>query len=449
MDSLAIGPIWLDRPQSRLERLRLLFGRALVYLLLAVSPLTAYADLWSFCTGDASALTQSLKDLHDAQCPAYLQSQFVSAGASVQGAQATTLQNQTQALSSIEGLLKAPASQVASGADISNLAIAAQVNDARTTYELARSIGARVRTIQTALSGKILVAVSPSDAATLVATPVNPELVLSQLKLYIDSLEAVKCPKPGVKAQVASATVAIGLAAVSVVANLASAFQPALVAAGKAPGVQDASQLIMAGLLAGMDKDAPNLYTLVPLVAANNEILGSVNKLQEAIVRADGQAKDCPDAPGVKFNGGDITAARAYLSTISTSTNSNPSVLETATRKQQILQSGIRYVLFVQRDASGGGIAAIKPNWFQSTQLVLGGADVITYRLVGYPEGDNVTANFAAGVATGIWEGTCGLDDWSSNTGGCIASVKVVPKIDGIGDIKPGSPNAGEGPGQK
>jgi hypothetical protein len=163
----------------------------------------------------------------------------------------------------------------------------------------------------------------------------------------------------------------------------------------------------------------------IPSVTANNKVSTAVSGLQVDLAKADALAKQCPNSPSVKAMSSTVNAVKAYLTTIGTASGSNPSILDVAIRKEQISDSGIQYLLYLQRDVSGGGTAAIKPSWFQSTRLVVGAADVITYRLVRYPEGKIALAN----LAIGEWTSSCGLSDWSSAS--CIKSEKIQYTVDG------------------
>lgn len=390
---------------------------------LAASPAHA-ADIWSFCTGPRpDATNQWSRDLYDSQCPAFIQSQFTSTAVSLQGAQATTLQNQTQALTSIEGLLKAPPQQVSSVADISGLAFTAQVKDAETTFRLARYIGLNVSKL---LSGQpqgtgILLVTGSTDVAALVASPVDPQLILDQLSAYQASLKQMSCATGGQQANFVP--LAIGLAAVTIVSTLANAVQPSLLTASKTAGVQDPSQIIIAGVSNGITP--LKLYVATPTVSSGNKVSSAVKALQDAVAKGDAITKQCADNPSVKAGSGDLTASKAYLTAIGTVGASGASVLDVATRKQQLVDNGVRYLLFAQRDVSGGGAAAIKPSWFRSTQIVVGAADEITYRLVQYPDGTIMHAN----MALGTWTNTCGLGNWSGSA--CMDSAAIRYFVDG------------------
>jgi hypothetical protein len=215
-----------------------------VVCLATLSPLSSQvnADILTFCTGaQPDSSNQWARGLYNSERPGYLQSQFASGAVSLQGTQATTLQNQAQALTSIEGILKAPAAQVPSGADIGGLAFAAQVIDAQTTFTLSKLIGAKVSGIipatnQSPKPGMLLV-IGTSDVATVVSSSVDPQLIIDQLNKYDYAVKSITCESKEAPALLPA--IPIALAAISIASTLANAFQPSLLAAAKTAGVQD------------------------------------------------------------------------------------------------------------------------------------------------------------------------------------------------------------------
>lgn len=368
-----------------------------------------------------------LQGVFDAQCPALLQSQFATANAanaaSTTAAQESLETTQASLYSSLEGLAKAPPAQVASGADISNLTAPVLLQDAKQTFTAATAIGRLLRA--DLVDGKAILAPASGAIATLVASPVSASSVTGRLDDFHDNLARIQCK--GKQAQLLPLALA-AVTAVTVGSTLASAFQPTLVATGKSTGVQDTSLLIPAGLFHGLQADVnvPNdkdmsqqLVIRPPAVDKTNAVLLSMNGFRAALNLANDTLTKCKSDVSASQQQ-TITDANSYASTLTQVSATSPvSMLDTAAQKSQIQQAGIKYVLVFQRDVSGGGIAAVKPNWFSSTRVMMASADGVTYQLSEINSGTLRDTGFQSET----WSDVCGMDQWTQAFTGCAGKA--------------------------
>ncbi|SAL67270.1 hypothetical protein AWB69_07698 [Caballeronia udeis] len=398
---------------------------ALVVCLCILSS-SAHADLISFCTG-AMPPDPTSQATFKTECPAFLQSQFAAAAVTSQNTSSTSQlsQQQTQASidSSIAGLIKAPAAQVSQGTDISAIGIAAQVNDAENTFNLSYLIGQSVSTLAEkdgkqlfASDEKVLLILSSTDLAWLQTAPVDSATVKATLKGHVDALGKLSCEKAGGEVAptfVLPAILAVGAIA-STAATVASMFQPSLVAAAKTGSVTDPTQLIIGGLIKGLGTKKDFLVLHAPTIGYTNSAIQALVSLRDAIKAAAQRSIDCKNAVVAKSISDEITTAQQYITSITAATGANPSLLDYAARRAALEDQHIAHTLFIQRDVSGGGVAAIKPNWFTSVKLYMGGADLLSYQVADL-NGSIVAASFVKK----IWSRQCRLADWATENHGC------------------------------
>jgi len=140
--------------------------------------------------------------------------------------------------------------------------------------------------------------------------------------------------------------------------------------------------------------------------------------LRISLGKADVELAKCPKASNYAADTQKVSDAKTYLTSLIASSGGNPSLLDLAVRRAAITDAGIKYTLLMQRDVSGGGASATKPNWFSSIKIVMATADLITYELVTF-DGTVDQANFV----WDHWTQTCGLDNWSDSFTGCKAKT--------------------------
>lgn len=421
-------PVAVGRRGAR-GLLRVLAGIMLFGSLAGVAAADSGADLTTFCLGAVPADPVQAK-LYAAQCPAYLQSLFTQAAATAQSGAVTTqlAQQQTQLAidTAVAGLVKPPAPQVASGTDVSALAIAAQTKDAEISFAIASAIGAQLK-VKVPAREKVLLVASAAERAALFNVPTDAETVTRTLTESAAALDGIKCPEappPRHGPEAAAArmvdSILAGEAALSVVAAATNMFQPTLLATGKAAGVTDPQQLMIAGLYKGLGDRAGALSLHAPPLTSTNPVLVALTTFRKAVVRADVTLSKCPKADTFAANNQLVIDAKATLQSLLQSTGGNPSLVDYAARKAALTSYGIAYTLLLQRDVSGGGAAAIKPNWFKATRLQMATADVVTYELVGL-DGTMREAH----VFKGHWIDECGLEKWTDAFKGCTAAGKA------------------------
>lgn len=377
-----------------------------------------------------------MQGIFDAQCPALLQSQFASANAanaaSATAAQQSLETTQANLYASLEGLLKAPPTQVATGADLSNLTAPVLLQDAKQTFAAAAAIGRKLKS--DLADGKAILAPASGVIASLLTSPVSEKSVIGRLDDFTKSLP-VSCP--GEQIQVLPLALA-AVTAVTVGSTLASALQPSLVATGKSNSVQDTSLLIPAGLFHGLqadknipnDKDmSPQLVIREPAIDENNTVLMAMKAFRGALNQANNTLTKCKSA--ISPTAQQIVAdANAYASTLTQVSTASPvSMLDIAAQKAQLRKAGVKYALVFQRDVSGGGVAAIKPNWFTSTQIMMVNVDGITYQLSEIESGALRNTDFQSEK----WSDVCGLDQWTQAFTGC-AGKAVTPASTSVDD---------------
>lgn len=385
---------------------------------LAFSSSSARADLLSFCTSkppDDPTIQAAFKS----QCAAYLQAQFQSAASTAASNAGTTQlnQEQTQAAiySSIAGMLKAPASQVAQGVSPSALTAPAQLWEAKLVLSASEEIG---RSLQNQISdtNKVILVQTASQLLSLRTTKMQSTEVLQTISVYKSKLPdctASDRAKPAVAPLAAAAAVG---AIVSTAVTVANMFQPTLVATGTATGVADPGQLMIAGLLSGTGLNAKNVILSMPVIAPDNKVIAALEDLRSAMVSTATKAATCKTkSDGDKMNAA-VTQAQQYVTSITQSAGTAPSLYDSAAIGSALTEQGITHVLLLQRDVSSIGVAAVKPNWLSSTKLYMGAADLISYQYVSLDDGTT-----KANVAYKQWNGTCSLDAWADENSPCGA----------------------------
>jgi hypothetical protein len=387
----------------------------------------AHADLLSFCLGTAPAAQWQL-DIYNNQCPAYLQSQLGSAAATTQSSAVTTAlaQQQTQAaiLTSYAALIKPPPSSVASGVSIEALGIAALFKDAEITRKLATTIGSKVASQLSANNNALLV--TATDRVTLLSMPVDSATVIDTMNAYAGRVKSLTCPKPlkpdarvqAIDGGAIGAVLATG-ALLSAIANVVSAFQPSLTAAAATKVVGDPQQLMAIGLLEGMPVDKKTyLRIFPPAVTKDNKVLKALSALRDEVVAADQRIASCVSHPAMKESIALLSDVNAFIVAVAKTDGTKASLLDLAARRSALDDANIKYTLVLSRDVAGGGIAAVKPNWFSSERLLLAAGDGITYQLVDF-DGKVLLA----GYESDHWADTCDLDKWSSAFDRCSKAV--------------------------
>lgn len=406
------------------------FGTRLGMLMLAivaVQPFDALAaDLLTFCLAappsEPTALTA-----YNSQCAAYLQSQLASPGTVAQNAdrsaQIAQDQAQTALITSLAALAKAPSAQVASGIDISALGIAGLKKDAELTFAVAAKIGGKIG--ERLSAQKQALVVTSGDLAALTSSPVDATTVKDALDAFTIRLTENECKakKDSPSAMVAPALMSIygAQALLSAVATGASMFQPTLVGSGKIVGVTDAQNLIMAGLFSGMNPEKRAFLRInVPTITASNSILLSLGKLRSGIISANARLSNClPNDPALKPAVAVLADAKEFLAALVKADATKPNLLDVAARRAALAESKIGYLLVLSRDVTGGGVAAVKKNWFTSTSLLLGTAVGISYRFFDFDGKVEVS-----GFESDTWADRCSFDQWTRSFKGCTADVR-------------------------
>jgi hypothetical protein len=402
------------------------------------------SSLFAFCMAGKPASDTTLQTVFDAQCPAYLQSQFAVTAASNAASAAAAKQAQETSQASlyaqVEQLMKAPPTQIpASGVDISSLAAAATVKDAQMTYQAAATAGSELQP-DIDNGKKAILVLSAGDLQAILSTSVDAPTVTATLLKYSDSLVALNCTpraaakrkvpapaakKPPVKGgqvvahpEVAGVDDALLYATlVTVAGTVSTALQPSLVAAGRTTGVSDPGLLIGAGLATGLADHKSGLIVHAPTINQNNTVIIALGNFRRGLAHATAQLSNCNNDPDLDDKKALLAAANAYLSSVMQVSGSSPSALAVAAQKAALSDSNISNVLFIQRDVSGGGVSAVKPSYFVGTRLVMAGADVLTYQLTALDGGSIVAANI---VTPKPWAEVCDLDQWQNAFGtGC------------------------------
>jgi hypothetical protein len=397
-------------------RRAVLSGCMVGFLLTQFASTPCHADLASFCTAapPTGTGTEDLQALYKAQCPAYLQGQFSSAATGIISSAATTqlTQEQTQASinASVAGLIKPPASPIASGGDISALAMAAQLKDAQITFNVAKQIGNEIGA-KLDMDTQVLLVASAADRAAFLFSPVDATTVLGNIQDYTGIANGIQCPAPPHAHPAVVPMVALlgAEALVSIAATATSMFQSQLLATGKASGVNDPTQLIIAGLVAGLADKSDFLHLHPPAITTSNRVLSALQALRVSLGKANIELAKCPQAANYAADTQKVKDANGYIASLVTPSGANPSLLDLAARRSAIDEAHIKYTLLMQRDVSGGGASAIKPNWFLSVKITMATADLITYQLVGF-DGKVKMADYK----WDHWSQTSGLNGWSN-----------------------------------
>lgn len=395
----------------------------------------AFADLAAFCTGAPPTTPGPILDIYNSQCPAYLQSQFAGVGAANQSTAVTTALAQQSSQESIASgyaaMIKAPPSQSVP-TDVSNLSMVIQVQDARQTVRAAQQVGANVSSLLG--DKKRVLLISATDLQAYANGAADVAIVRSTLDNYTKVIGKSACTTPaasapvvkpaaapakggGVKPAIAPvlAVYAVG-ALFSAGANIASSFQPSLVATGASKSVQDPTMLMTAGLFDGLGDNRKFLGVRTPVTTSENAIVKALDNLRKAVVDADAALSNCSNPAtdiGMKEGLSEIADANAYVASLTVVSATSPiSLLTLAARQQAISDANYTYFLVMVRDVSAGGIATIKPNWYSSLQLNAGAVDGITYQLTNF-KGNIVQSNFVAAQ----WSGKYDLEKWSTEPG--------------------------------
>lgn len=248
--------------------------------------------------------------------------------------------------------------------------------------------------------------------------------MLQGLKQYATNLNAQTCaPSAKAKAAILPFLLAAGAVA-STAAAIANMFQPSLLATGNAAGVSDPQQLMIGGLISGLGEDKKAYLVLnTPPITPSNPVIGSLQDLRGAIAKAAATAANCKSSSDTQAMTAAITQAQQYITSITQISGTSPSIFDLAVLRAALDDQKIKYTLLLQRDVSSIGVAAVKPNWFTSTKLYMGAADLISYQLTEL--GGTVTI---AKFEKNQWHGTCGLNKWADVSGDCSSGSEVTKK---------------------
>lgn len=174
-------------------------------------------------------------------------------------------------------------------------------------------------------------------------------------------------------------------------------------------------QIIAAGFASGLPDEAKKFFRIhVPSVDSANPVLISLGTLRSAVVAADQRLADCPNDANIKRSNAVMADAKDFITSPTKTDGTKPSLLDFAVRRAALSQDKITYTLLLTRDVSGGGVSAIKPNWFSSVALLMGPADGITYQLV-----DLNGEVIVAGMETDKWIDRCEIDNWTQAFDAC------------------------------
>lgn len=172
---------------------------------------------------------------------------------------------------------------------------------------------------------------------------------------------------------------------------------------------------MIAGLVTGLGPDRSAFVRLQPpLITNQNTVIAAVTALRKQILATSRELAQCPKDPNIAGKLQTVADAKAYLTSLVQTTNGAPSVLDIAARRAAVADSKIAYTLLITRDVSGGGAAALKPNWFQSTRLVMTTADLITYQLATL-DGTVADSNYVKAQ----WSDKCALNKWANSFDSC------------------------------
>ena len=374
--------------------------------LLAMAAIPAHADLITFCT---TAAPKGMEDVWNAQCPAYLNSQFANAQTSVVSGQLSVQQATENLTASYAALAKAPPAPVASNTDLAPLGAASQLRDAASLLRISRIVGGEIKLLLSAQKRALLL--SPADLGLMLSSPVDAQTVHATLKGYSD-----QAPHHCLSPEKAIAPLVAVEAVMGIVATGISAFQPTLLSTGKVSGVQDGSMLVGAGLHSVLGE---LLLIHPPTVTLNNQIIVDVKSLRQELSKLNQRMAKCTGDPA-KVAAAFAADANGYLTAIAKSDGAHPSLMDLAARRAALDAGNVTLLLVFQRDVSSGGMAAIKPNWFQQARLESAYAEGITYQLT-----DLSGAIKAAGFVYDTYTDTCELGDWQRSFKGCASKAAI------------------------
>ena len=397
------------------------FYSAISCLALATPFQANAADILTFCLS-APPTDPATLSIYNTQCPSFLQTQFSNSGTVAQNADRTSqiAQDQTQLamITAIAALIKPPPAQVATGLDISALGAAGLKKDAELTYGVASKIG-------TKLSGKVsadsqAVLLTNAELVALASAPVDSATVRTALDDYTTRITPLKCSgaaTPAVPAILPAAMAIYGAQALlSTVASVANMFQPSLLAAGKTASVAEPQSLMAAGLLSGVSDDKRAFVRVgTPSISNSNSILASLGLLRVTISGANQRLAGCAATDStLKSSAALVSEAKEFIAALLKTDGTKPSLLDLAARRAAMTDAKIRFVLVLSRDVSGGGIAAVKENWFSATSLLFGTAVGISYRLLDF-EGRTELSGFESDS----WADRCSVAKWASSFQTC------------------------------
>jgi len=389
----------------------------LIPVTLLLLPLQAAgADPFTFCTS-ARPSDPIQAAAYDTHCPTYLSAKLAADTAAAQSSASTTELTQQQAqlavLTSLAGLSKqAPPSVPAQGFDVSGLAGPANLKDAQLTYQVATSIG---KTIKDEIgTAKVLVIVS-AESAALLDSPVGAPTVANALDTFKKQLDAASCPNENKLAPLAVPGGLAGLlglqALISVSTNIASLFQPSILASASIQPVKSPDHLLVAGLVEGLGTARANAYLRAPRLTADNKVLSRFGEVELAITRSQQRIAPCdPKHAQTLSVKALIGEANNYLATLTKTDGAKPSILDIAARRSAIEDADIQYSLFMSRDSAAGGISAVKPHALRSAQLLMGTSVAVSYHLVhlsGVPK--------RSGLEVASWSDRKDIDDWPAD----------------------------------
>jgi hypothetical protein len=422
-----------------------------ILIAVALAPLAAKAtDLATFCLSAKPADTQSANNF-DAICPIWLQAQGISAQQALsttaltqQYTQAQTNTQQAQVLTALAGLSKQgpPPVPTGQGFDLSGLAGDAQLQDALMMYVTAQKISAILEeelkpaaeksVCTNKATGCAALFVTASNLAAMNANQIDSTIVEKSLNKMIEQVNAVACKDTGQVHGLDFTPALVSIlgvqALLNAVSGTAALFQPSLLAASKVPPVVDPTQLIAAGLATGLSSGGKaRILFRVPNVGADNEVVTALDTLRNAIVAANKKlaaceepAKDSKLALFLKGQVSVVADANALIVNLLKTDGTKPSLLDSAAKKKELNKAGVEYTIYISPQVEAGGIAAIKPNAFQSVRLAEGTSVALSYQLTNF---NGVTRDAALAKCSRRTIRT--LDEWQKQSNGASSDIDI------------------------
>lgn len=387
-------------------------GFMLLALLTPSIVVAAGPDLTTFCLASKPSDTV-LAHAYATYCPDFLANQFFSqtnvnnaqndttrltqqlTESQITTAGITQLQTQDAIINTINGLSKPPIPQSKDSFDLSALGGPAQIQSAKLIFNVAKTIG---HDVQTKLGEQKTILLTNQEYSALFSSPVEPAVIEKLLDYHTSKLTPLVC-KGGVNvlgvaplsAIVALQTIITGGAAI------ANAFQPSLIASTKLASVSDSQQLMSAGVQAGFTKKEL-LYTRVPNIDKDSLLLRKYDLLRNSIISKKEVIDSCAKNDPAVVSGNLLLAdATAFITSITKTDGTKPSLLDVAAKRQALETAGVNSILILSLNVETGGISAIKPNAFFTVRLLSSSAVSMSYQLLDF-SGHSIWSDMVAGI---------------------------------------------------